>query len=347
MAIAFVLFYSRATRILNAFANRFEPVDPNGKRSTFPFLKRRNSRNFQILKYHRIGDGGPFLPSMPTAVFRRQLEYLAERFRVWSLEDAVRAMFDGDLPDNVVVITFDDGYRDNFVNGFPIVKELSLTATIFLATESIGSGKILWHDRVFRAFNTTRRTTLDGFGPTSATYSIAGRRQRAEAMRCVLGFLKRLNPEERGAWIDRLVEGLAVEDPGTVPGLMLSWDDIREMSAEGISFGSHTATHPILSRLSHNEARAEIVDSKRAIEDRLGIPVNSFAYPNGKQEDFTQGTKQLLAEAGYNCAVTTIFGTNRIDGNGRTQDPFELRRLGIETRHLSLFATRINRYKFT
>ncbi|MDX1389136.1 MAG: polysaccharide deacetylase family protein, partial [Acidobacteriota bacterium] len=105
--------------------------------------------------------------------------------------------------------------------------------------------------------------------------------------------LARLRPEEREARIDELLERLGVEDPRQATGLMLDWDEVREMAAQGISFGSHTATHPILSRLTRDEARAEIVESKRTIEEQLGIPVRSFAYPNGKRRDFNEETKQL------------------------------------------------------
>jgi peptidoglycan/xylan/chitin deacetylase (PgdA/CDA1 family) len=91
---------------------------------------------------------------------------------------------------------------------------------------------------------------------------------------------------------------------------MLSWDEIRVMHRGGIGFGSHTATHPILSRVDRAQARVEIVESKRKIEEELGVVVEGFAYPNGTRADFLSETKSLLQEAGYLYAVTTIPGSN-------------------------------------
>lgn len=157
-AVAFVVFYSGLLRLLNVFVNRFEPIAMD-RRPRFPFLKPRRSRDFQILAYHRVGDTDDLaLPSIPTAVFKKQMEYLAAHVRVCSLQDVIVQGLRNGVPENAVVITFDDGYRDNYLNAFPVLTDLSLTATVFLVTDSIGSGKSLWHDRVFRAFGRTEES---------------------------------------------------------------------------------------------------------------------------------------------------------------------------------------------
>jgi peptidoglycan/xylan/chitin deacetylase (PgdA/CDA1 family) len=98
----------------------------------------------------------------------------------------------------------------------------------------------------------------------------------------------------------------------------LSWEQVEEMHARGIEFGSHTLTHPMLSTISLGEARREIAESKRVIEDKLGAPALFFCYPRG---DFNAGVKNMVREEGYLAACTTVPGTNV----GRT-DPFALRR---------------------
>ena len=96
------------------------------------------------------------------------------------------------------------------------------------------------------------------------------------------------------------------------PNLMLTWDDVKIMHKHGISFGSHTVNHPILSRLRMEKARCEIYDSKRIIEEKLGSTVTTFAYPGGKKEDFSEEIKEIVGDAGYTCALTAIFGANTI-----------------------------------
>jgi peptidoglycan/xylan/chitin deacetylase (PgdA/CDA1 family) len=341
------LYHTGLIRLLNVIVNRYEPADARAG-GRVSFLQPRRSRNFQILVYHRVDDAvDQGLPSMPVATFRRQMEYLARHFSVCALEDVTDVERRERIPENAVVITLDDGYRDNYRNAFPILRELSLPATIFLATGSIGSGKILWHDRVFRAFGRTTESSLPEFGPERTTYPLGSRQERRASRDRVLRFLKTLDGEARLGWIDQLVEKLEVQDPCTDRDLMLDWDEVRKMHQAGISFGSHTVTHAILSALGPGRARQELVDSKRTIERELGAPVRCFAYPNGKAGDFNEETKAILREAGYSCALTTIFGTNPCGGPEAGQDPMELKRIGIAPTRVSMFATRMNLSKFS
>jgi peptidoglycan/xylan/chitin deacetylase (PgdA/CDA1 family) len=341
--LAFIIFYSGAIRLLNAFVNRYERLPRDSRPAGSPSLKKRRSNSFLTLTYHRVGGGDdPFLPARPTPVFKRQMEYLAANYRVASLDDATEAMLRGDLEDNTVVVTFDDGYRDNYLNAYPILRELRLPATIFLVTSVIGSGKILWHDRVFRAFNRTRATRLAEFGPRPVSFEMATPRERTVVREAVLGVLKAMGPEERLSWIDRLIDRLEVEDPPHAPGLMLDWGEVKEMYENGISFGSHTVSHAILSRLTPEQAGEEISRSKQEIEQQLRAPIRAFAYPNGKRGDFTAANKELLVEAGFRCAATTIPGTNGLDSSSGGRDLLELKRNGISATLMPVFAMRLN-----
>ncbi|HKQ60683.1 MAG TPA: polysaccharide deacetylase family protein [Candidatus Polarisedimenticolaceae bacterium] len=300
-------------------------------------LRRAAKRRVQILVYHRVGDSDDaFLPCTPRATFERQMEHLAAEYRVCGLEEAAERLRRDDVADATVVLTFDDGYRDNYTHAFPILRRYGLTATIFLATDAIGTGRILWHDRVFRAFAATRRSELREFGPQRATHPLGTADERAAARSHVLEFLRRLTPEQRASWLDRLVEQLGVDEPAAVPELMLGWDEVREMQRAGLSFGSHTVTHPILATLAPDEARRELIASKAEIERQLERPVTTFAYPNGRRSDFDESSKRLLAETGYTLAVTTLPGANR-----PAADPLELRRDGVRDEAAAPFAARL------
>ena len=89
--------------------------------------------------------------------------------------------------------------------------------------------------------------------------------------------------------------------------LMLSWDQVREMSDNGISFGSHTLTHPFLTRIPRKQAQREIRLSKDIIEQQIGKPVTTLVYPSG---DFNSEIRGIVKEAGYSAAVSTIAGHN-------------------------------------
>jgi peptidoglycan/xylan/chitin deacetylase (PgdA/CDA1 family) len=317
-----LLHASGMVRLARPLVNRTRLVPGGAGRTIGPRLVERSGRNAQILIYHRVNDeGDPYFGGIPPALFERQMAYLASRFTVLPLEDLVSALGERTLPPNAVAVTLDDGYRDNYLEAFPIFRRHSIPATIFLATSAIGSDRALWHDAVFSAFRETKAPALDSFGPRGIGGALGTAGERLAVQQEVLGYLRAVPDEERAEAVVRLREVLRVGPTPAVPGLMLSWDEAREMSRGGIRFGSHTVSHPLLSRVGSDRARRELEDSKSIIEERLGVPVVGFAYPNGTLADYLPETKTLLREAGYRFAVTTSSGAN-----DETTDLFELRR---------------------
>lgn len=104
---------------------------------------------------------------------------------------------------------------------------------------------------------------------------------------------------------------------------LLNWQEISEMSSNNISFGSHTMSHPILSKMPVESAKEEILDSKSIIEEKTGLPVKHFAFPNGRAEDFNEELKQYCQKIGFESVSTAIYGNNHIDKT----DVFALKRL--------------------
>lgn len=341
LSIARFLYGTGLLSLINRWVNDFKLVVGSHGELVFPFVRRRRCRNLQILLYHRVNDLlDPFFCGMPTAVFDRQMGYLAEHFTPCSLETALDDLDKNDIPPNAVVVTFDDGYRDNFTHAFPILSKYGVPATIFLATGSINDGPTLWFDRVFQAFRETKVEVLAGYGTPKQDFPLYTQIQRVEAQTKVLGFLRSLSDQEKFAWLNILYERLKVEECVECPGLMLRWGEVREMARNGISLGAHTVHHPILSRISPQKVRDEILLSKQVIEREVGMPVVTFAYPNGTAEDFDGSAKLVLKEAGFRCAVTTIPGTNDSE-----RDRLELRRGTPWDHDMAMFALRLNHYK--
>lgn len=265
------------------------------------------------------------LHQMKAAPFRELALHLRENYNVVSLDDFLAyRRGEAGLPPDSVVITFDDGYRTNFSENYPILAELRLPATIFLSAGFVDRDELFWWDQVRRAISRTSEARVEVDGTVWDLRSEAG---RSAAMAGIEARLKTLEERRKKETIERLLRALNTEpaSPGDEEAV-LRWAEVREMAASGISFGSHTLTHPILTRIPLEEARHEIEESRRMISRAIGQEVRSFAYPNGKAEDYNEEIVDLVKQAGYACAVTFIEGLN-----DSASDLYQLRRFACGT----------------
>jgi len=138
--------------------------------------------------------------------------------------------------------------------------------------------------------------------PSALEYGEGSRRQAAFSINARL---KKLPTDKRDESLRRIIEMAGVDIPPDLGrDLVLSWDEVREMSRRGISFGAHSVNHPILSQLPLDEAEKEILDSRRHIEKELEREVTTFCYPNGEPDDFNAGIEEILRRNGFKGAVT-------------------------------------------
>ena len=296
------------------------------------------SNTLTVLNYHRIEDTAragfdTFKPNVSARPeeFALQLDYLTRWFRVVSLREVV-AWLDGEktLPPHAALITFDDGYLDNYTQAYPILRERDLPATIFLTTGHIQQDDPFYWDMIAYCFHHTRRDTVafpDGRQGHWKNETELGRVSNE-----LIESLKLLAETEKQAWVARLPEMLDVSIPaGHFKNLMMSWNQIREMRRGGIEFGGHTMHHPILTRIALEQANEEIAGSKARIEQELGETVHGFAYPNGGKKDFNRAIEQMTAAAGYRVAFTLLNGPA---GHREVKrDPFAIRRIFVSHKH--------------
>jgi peptidoglycan/xylan/chitin deacetylase (PgdA/CDA1 family) len=279
-----------------------------------------------ILAYHRVASHHDFPSDVPlttTGDFEKQIKYLRRRYRLMSLAELGHALNEGTtIPSNAAVVTFDDGYKDNYLNAYPILKRYDVPATVFLATGHIDDATMFWWDKVAFALHKTTSETLelDQLG----TYQVRGQEDRSLAARTIAARLKDLPDNGKNRVIEEMVRRLGVDIPSALgKEMLLSWDEIREMAKNGINFGAHTVNHPILTRVSLEQARKEIVESQRRIEENLGQAANTFAYPNGGPGDFNDNIKSILRQNRFVCAVAS-FPSRLVTP---ASDPYELGRI--------------------
>jgi peptidoglycan/xylan/chitin deacetylase (PgdA/CDA1 family) len=162
---------------------------------------------------------------------------------------------------------------------------------------------------------------------------LATARERAKARQILTAKLRDRPWHERELLLEILRVRLGLKAAIYVPcGDMMTWEMIKEMARDGMAFGAHTCSHPILTRVPIAVAEKELIRSKRRLEAVLGCPATLFCYPNGKKGDFDSKTVACLKKAGFAAACSMLAGTN----NGQA-NLFELRRLGPET-SIAVFA---------
>lgn len=266
---------------------------------------------FYVIPYHMVTNKHYcFFPSISKQLFESQIKHLKKYYHVISLEEIIGRVLKSQSIKRCAAITFDDGFADNYYNAYPILKRNNLPATVFLTTGFIETGEIPWFIKFRYMFMKTKKTFLQVVIKEPKSFIMKTDQQRFKASKEIMQYLRKTPDKERVFWIDWLSEALEVKDFSELKGLMLNWEQIREMSQNGFSFGSHTVNHPVLTQISFEQAEGEILQSKKLIEKELNKKVMTFAYPFGKNEHYSKEIKTVLIKSGFQCAVSTESGAN-------------------------------------
>jgi peptidoglycan/xylan/chitin deacetylase (PgdA/CDA1 family) len=257
-----------------------------------------------VLMYHRVVGEDRTVRGTPLADFTAQMRWLRSRcdpIRPDELRDRAR---DGRKGRPAVLVTFDDGYRDYHDLAYPVLKALGIPATVFLATSFLDEGGVPWTDAVRWSIARSPRAELRlpwGDDPLR----LDGEAARDAAGERACSHLKGLPDAERRAAMGALLAGL-----GELPARarqMLTWDEVRR-TMDLTTYGGHSHTHPILSRVPREVCGREIGTCRDRIAAETGRVPRFFAYPNGRPEDFDATTQELLREHGFELAFATTRG---------------------------------------
>lgn len=283
----------------------------------------RAGKRLIILNYHRAKDGD----------LRRQLQYLRFHYRIMHVEEALEELFahaetepeDRRTP---LVLTFDDGYQDNYTHGFALACELQVPMTIYVIPGYIESGKHFWWKEGKRL---VRRAQVLEAVVEGNKYCLDRPEERRELARVIDYHVRHAcSVEERDRFLALVYKALAIPSSITeeeMSLMSLTWEQMREMDKSGwISFGAHTMHHPILAYLTDpSEVKREVKECRTILEEQLGHPVRTFAYPVGQAQHISETVVQAVQESGYSWALTTHYGMNTPQSN-----PFLLQRIEVD-----------------
>jgi len=295
-----------------------------------------------ILAYHRVksvAEDYPFDSELISATpkdFLWQMQHIKTRYDVLRLKD-LADYFSGHLPwpKRPLVITFDDGFDDNYLNAFPVLKQLDIPATIFLATNYIGTETVYWFDLVVLCLKHLPRPLL----LETATHKIQLDPQISlpKQQREFFQLLKSVSNETRLEILGQLFAAVELPSDDNLlrQSRAMSWEQVSEMSASGlVDFGSHTLTHPALNQLSDSALHQELQQSKLIIEKNTGKICDVMAYPFGGDDITTPQVLNAVQQTGFRLACV-------YQQNYSTRSPDNI--LKLERIHVE---TEINRARF-
>jgi peptidoglycan/xylan/chitin deacetylase (PgdA/CDA1 family) len=272
-----------------------------------------------VLIYHRVHERpDPMFPGeVDAARFDGQMQLVRRHCNPVALDEGVEQLRAGSLPDRAVAVTFDDGYADNATVALPILQRHRVPATFFVATGFLDGGR-MWNDSLIEALRRAPDGPLDladlglgtlALGPEESRGAVAGR---------LLAAVKHLPPADRQARVDQICARVG---PRLPDDLMMSSAQVRQLAEAGMAIGAHTVSHPILCKLSQDEARAEIERGRADLERIVGHPIRAFAYPNGRPgDDYTLRDRGIVEDLGFDFAVSTRWGAATA-GSDRYQLP--------------------------
>lgn len=294
-----------------------------------------------VLNYHRIGT--PTDPRFDEALwsatqddFDRQVRLLKDSFDLIGVSELATAL--NDLKNGrrsplkssrFAMITFDDGYIDNYELAYPVLKANDATAVFFVATGFIDEPRLPWWDEIAWMVRSSSRDYL----ALPENWLDEPLKLDQSDRRAVINRLLRLYYRLEGSRTEQFLNGIAeATGAGRAPidaavGQWMDWSMIREMANGGMQFGAHTVTHPILANLTAEEQGMELCESRLRLERQLGRPITSLSYPVGKRESFNDDTRAALSQHGFDWAFSYYGG----HCSGAEVDRYDIPRVAVES----------------
>lgn len=286
-----------------------------------PILAKR-ANAARVLMFHGIGDG-----VHSTELLEKKIVYLKKHFRIVSIEHMLEKMKAGSALDNEIVLTFDDGLKNNALHAYPILEKYDAAATFYVCSGLIDSGSWLWNHEArerLRSLSSSQRNKL------------ASEWGCNNDLEDIINWLKSLDIKARTEIEATIRQNTPLFSPTAEQKNaydMMSWDDLRNLNEKLITIGSHTSNHAIINDLDEDTLKFEILNSQAQLEQKLNRPIKHFCYPNGYFDNIYVD----VVKSAYQSAVTTDEGVV-----SSTDDQYLLRRIPSES-SLACFAWRLVR----
>jgi peptidoglycan/xylan/chitin deacetylase (PgdA/CDA1 family) len=282
-----------------------------------------------VLNYHRIGNwrDTPYdenVFSADEADFATQMSLIKRTTTVVSLDEALKLLLKAKSFRGIAtLLTFDDGYIDNYRKAYPILQSMGLPATFFLVTSFIGSNDLPWWDQIAYLVRNSELSQIELDYPHQRSLLLGIGRRYTAIEEVINLYIASPDPEK---FLEHLRDALKTERRISPDRMFLNWAEAREMIARGMDIGAHTHSHRCLARLSLEEQIRELDTSRRLLEEGLMRRIDVLAYPYGTEDSFDSASFVALQRTGYRAAFSYYGGLNL---SGKV-NPFNLMRFDVD-----------------
>jgi peptidoglycan/xylan/chitin deacetylase (PgdA/CDA1 family) len=283
-----------------------------------------------VLNYHRVGSGHASvfdreLWSADAEAFADQIRFCKTQFDLITPDDLRGVLASG--RGRYCLITFDDGYRDNYDVAFPVLKSEGVAATFFIATGFIDAPRLPWWDEIAWMVRMSRRKALELPAWISGPI-VFDEPERQQAIRMVLRAYKSLATDSAEEYLEAVARATGSgRYTAAANDLWMNWAMLREMDRAGMTIGGHTISHPVLARSSIEVQRREILGCGARLTEAIGKPMRYFSYPVGGPTAFDSRTREILRQAGVEFAFSYYGGFRKF----AEWDDYHVRRVPVES----------------
>lgn len=283
-----------------------------GKLGGYQLARVLTRKQPKILMYHRFSAQKKG-HEVTAATFEQQLQLIKRYFQPMTLAALAQTIKQtGRTPDNAVVITVDDGYRDFYEVAYPLLKHYQVPATFFVTTGFVNQDLWLWPDQVLWILR-NRTCSTGSLIVGDKTFDLT--KSVKELWWPLVLHLLTVENHIRLSAIAELTRCSEVSLPSTAPDEFsaVTWAQLEEMQQQGIEIGGHTLSHPSLGHMPVAEAQVEINGSFDVLRQHLGDRPRTFCYPNGQPADYSEEIKKIVSQSGFLAAVTAYSDQFNVD----------------------------------
>ena len=292
------------------------------------------NKNYKVLLYHGVSEYNNFhgienfsKKHISKKSFLKQMRFLKKNCNVISINEIEKYKKEKKIKKNTVIITFDDGFENNFKVAVPILKKLNLPCVFYISTGMIGKKDMFWVDKIEDIINRTKIKFIDLYLEKKVRFNLKSKSEKINAVKKIKKYCKSISAFKK----DKLINNLSIitkikpSNKYSKNYKVMNWKQVKKIATNDLfEIGGHSFNHDILTRLPVSKMKTNIKKSIVPLEKKLNKKIKHYSYPEGQSSDYNNNIKRYLRSLGIKICPTAIHGIAKLN-----DDNFEIKRIMV------------------